>query len=153
MLVKVNMEWDSPSDPTHNQNPRDVADVYVLYASQQAMSLFEDDGIMSDLDNLAVYLGNPFGRYKSPDGRLGEVNSGLWYNRAYNHLKIGDRGYPKFLIGVILYMDKTGTSVQQRHGLEPLMMTFSLFKEHIRNQTFRSRRPLGYIPKTRDKKR
>ena len=43
-------------------------------------------------------------------------------------------------------MDKTGTSVQQQHGLEPLMMTFSLFKEHIWNQTFRSWRPLGYIP-------
>ena len=41
---------------------------------------------------------------------------------------------------------KTGTSVQQRHGLEPVMMTLSLFQEHIRNQPFRAWRPLGYIP-------
>ena len=100
---------------------------------------------MSDLNNLAVNQQDPFGRYMSPDGRLGEVNSGKWYNCAYQNLINEDAPVPEFLIGVILYCDKTGTSVQQRHGLEPLMMTFTLFQEHICNQTFHAWHPLGDI--------
>jgi hypothetical protein len=129
--------------------------MYLFFnASQQVFSLLEDEGIMGDISNLAVCHDNPFGRYHSPDSRLGEVNSGLWrYDRAYDKMMSDEPSItadgailPKCLNGVILYADKTGTSVQQRHGLEPVMMTLSLLQEHIRNQTFRAWRPLGYIP-------
>jgi hypothetical protein len=71
---------------------------------------------MTDLNNLAVDNQHPFGRYQSPDGCLGEVNSGLWHNRAYAAKIDVTSTIPKFLIGIILYCDKTGTSVQ--HNFE-----------------------------------
>ena len=144
--IKVQMETDDSIKADYVPRPRDMVNVYVFDATKQALSLLQDMGIMSDLNNLSVDVDNPFGRYKSRDGCLGEVNSGKWYDRAFKNLINEQAILPEFLIGVILYADKTGTSVQQRHGLEPIMMTFSLFQEHIRNQTFRAWRPIGYIP-------
>jgi hypothetical protein len=146
--VTIDLEIDdfNKNNPNYERSCLEIADIFVFDATEQAVSLLQDMGIMSDINNLAVNLLNPFGRYMSPDGRLGEVNSGKWYDRAYNNLINSKAEPPEFLIGVILYCDKTGTTVQQRHGLEPVMMTFTLFTEPVRNQTFRAWRPIGYIP-------
>jgi hypothetical protein len=127
-LSPIHMEIDRPNDPNHILSPRDLVDVYVFNAKDQATSLLQDMGIMSDLNNLAVNQQDPFGQYMSPDGRLGEdKNSGKWHDRAYQNLINKDAPLLEFLISIIMYCDKTGTSVQQRHGLEPLMMTFTFF--------------------------
>ena len=147
VCVPVTLEGNSSHDLSYVRGPRDTAHVYTFDATAQAKSLLNDFSILSNMNNLAVNVDDPFGRYQSPDGRLGEGNSGLWYDRAFDHLiKTNVGKEPEFLIGVILYCDKTGTSVQQRHGLEPLMMKFSLFVQSVRNQTFRAWRPIGYIP-------
>jgi hypothetical protein len=128
-----------------------VASVFVFDAKLQIKSLLGDIGLFKDIDNLVVDPDNLFGCYRSPDGKLGEVYSGQWYDCANKEL-IEDAPPsppgrpPKFFLGLTLYVDKTGTSINQRHGLEPCMMTALIIKETIRNQCYRCHRPLGYIP-------
>jgi hypothetical protein len=42
--------------------------------------------ILNKLKNLVVNLNDHFGKYQSPEGCLGEVNSGYWYDLAYKIL-------------------------------------------------------------------
>ena len=43
-------------------------------------------------------------------------------------------------------MCKDGTSILQRHGLEPVMATTAILKEKERNKTEKSWQHLGFIP-------
>ena len=147
--VDVPLETDSALDGTYIRRPRDTANVMVFNTEGQIKCLLDDMGIMSDISNLAVDIKNPFGRYISPDDRLGELNSGAWYDRTFAQVQeqySGWNGPPIFLLTVKLYADKTGTDMAQRHGLEPIMITLNIFKQEIQNQCYRAHRLLGYIP-------
>ena len=52
-----------PLDLNYERGPRDVANVFTFDATDQAKSLLQDMGIMSDINNLAVNVDDPFGRY------------------------------------------------------------------------------------------
>ena len=126
------VDGDKPAE----EGTRDTASVLYFDFEEQARTLFHDLGIFGDLNKLAVDPENPFGRYRSADPRLGEINSGARYDRTYElmltkHPK--EAGVPFFLCPLILYCDKTGTSFNQRDGLGPVMMTFSIIKERVRN--------------------
>ena len=147
--VQVPLETDATLNGSYVRRPRDIAHVIVFDCKQQIKSLLGDMGIMSDLSNLAVDPHNPFGRYRTLHGRLGELNSGEWYDRTYAELQVQYKDYigpPLFLLPVKLYVDKTGTDMCQRHGLEPVMLTLNIFKERIQNQCYRCHRLLGYVP-------
>jgi hypothetical protein len=53
--------------------------------TNQLFSLVSDQALFGNLDNLDVNDDNPFGKYVSPNGLLSTVNSGQWYNSAYQH--------------------------------------------------------------------
>ena len=148
--IDVLLETDAGLDGSFTRGPRDVSSVFVFDAEEQIKSLLNDMELFSDIDNLVVDPENPFGRYISPDGRLGEVYSGNWYDHAYTELidknPSPNGSPPKFFLGINLYLDKTGTSINQRHGLEPCMITALIIKERVRNQCYRCHRQLGYIP-------
>ena len=145
--VDVPLEKDTTEEEFGGRSPRSVASVFVFNAKEQILTLLQDIGIFGEIENLAVDSENPFGRYRSVSGLLGEVNSGAWYDRAYDNLiQHESAGPPEFLCPLILYCDQTGTSFTQRHGLEPVMVTLSIIKEKIRNQCYRCWKPLGYIP-------
>jgi hypothetical protein len=91
------------------------------------LSLFNDQDI-NQLDNLVINPDDPFGKYVSPDGRLDEINSGAFYNLAYENMctKPND-----FLCPLVFTTDKTTLSANANLHSHPFMMTTSLFKSEV----------------------
>jgi Plavaka transposase len=87
-----------------------------------------------DPDNLVVNKepGTAYQKYVPPSGRLGEVLTGSWYSNAWDQMVGNDES--KFLCPLILFMDETITEFMGRYGLEPLVFTLAIFKEHVRRR-------------------
>ena len=122
---------------------QESVDVHLYLFLDQLTDLLSDDHIFGNLSNLDVKADNRFGRFTRSDGLVNEVNSGSWYQNAYNHI-ISDPNN-EFLMPLIFYVDKTGTDVLQRHGVEPLLFTTSVISWKQR-QDVRAWRPLGFLP-------
>ena len=67
----------------------------------------------------------------SPTGKLGEVNSGRWYQDAYLNLVKDPTN--DFLLPIIFAMDKTTISSTLDLHVYALMLTTSIFNLHTRN--------------------
>ena len=106
------------------------------------LSLFNDTSL-NRLENLVIDPANPYGRYVAPDGLLGEVNSGAFYDMAYENL-VKD---PKkdFMTCLILQMDKTTVSENAHLHSHPVLFTLSCFDLETRNKA-EAWRSLGYLP-------
>ena len=134
---------------------KDVAEVNFFSAEAVVTHLLMDKNLCGDSKCLALDPDNPFACPK-PKQPLGEVTTGSWYQEAWlNMIKDADlkdgvpvceEGYPLFMVPLIIYLDKTGTSVMQRHGVEPVMVTLAFLTQATRNKTDLSWRPLGYMP-------
>lgn len=61
---------------------------------------------------------------------LGEVLTGSWYSETWDRQVGLDSN--KFLCPLIMFMDETITEFMGRYGLELLVFTFAIFKEHVR---------------------
>ena len=117
---------------------------------EQLKDLLSNNHIFGNLDNLDVNPNNRFGKFERSDKLIDEVNSGSWYQHAYSTLILTPghnhfdehNGYDCFLLPIIFYIDKTGTDVMQRHGLEPLLFTTSVISRKAR-QDVRSWRTLA----------
>ena len=83
----------------------------------------------NQLSNLVVNSSDPFAKYTSPNGKLGEVNSGYWYQQAYNNLVIDPAN--DFLLPIISAMDKTTISSTANLHVYVIMFTTSIFKRSI----------------------
>src|SRR5687767_9530 len=59
-------------------------DVVVFDVSKMLLSSFNDSNL-NKIENLVVNNQNRFSKYISPDGLLGDVNTGMWYHNAYTH--------------------------------------------------------------------
>jgi len=102
-----------------------------------------NDKSLNKMSNLVVNQNDRFAKYESPNGRLGEVNSGYWYQHAYSTM-IHD--YQKdFLLPIIFAMDKTTISNSTHLHVYAVMFTTTIFDCKTRNQAH-AWRPLGYIP-------
>jgi hypothetical protein len=106
-------------------------DVVVFDVPTLLASLFNDTELNRN-ENLVVNVNDRFGKYQSIDNRLGEVNSGKWYNMAYTNL-IKD---PKnnFLCPLILSSDKTTLSDMGDLHVDAIFMTTSIFNTHVREK-------------------
>lgn len=116
----------------------------------QLLDLLDDSDIFGKLTNLVVNNdSNPFSPYKNTSNKIEEVLDGTWYRDTVERMKeddgIGWVDGLDFLIPIIMYVDKTGTSMNQRYPLEPLLFTTAIIRRKVRNMT-RSWRPLAYIP-------
>ena len=133
--------------------------MYSFDATATIKSLLDEAGLFSHFSNLAVNQADPFGRF--PKGSpLDESISGSWYQDASdNMVKIfgeslqTEEGVPVLLFPLCIYLDKTGISMLQRHGLEPVMVSSLLLNLKARNQTDRSWQHLGFIPDLDQKSR
>ena len=128
---------------------RHVADVIRFNFRKQVINLLSDYSIFGKLQNLVVNSTNPFLPYVNTSAVVDEFMDGTWYPDTVQRLK-SDKTDPfvdglDFALPMVVYLDKTGTSGNQRHPLEPVLFTTAIIKRKIRNQT-RSWRPLGYIP-------
>lgn len=109
--------------------------------STQLMSLLSDRKLVGNLDNLDVNLDDPFSRYVSPGNILSCVNSGQWYNDAYDYC-IKDPN--DFLCPIIFAIDESKLQGGGRTGAQPILFSTSLFNQKLRNTSL-VWRPLGYI--------
>ena len=113
------------------------------YDFSSMLSALLNNANINQMSNLVVNTNDPFSKYISSTGKLGEVNSGHWYHQAYNNL-VKDPN-KDFLLPIIFAMDKTTISSTAGLHVYAIMFTTTLFKRSIRNQA-NAWQPLGYIP-------
>jgi hypothetical protein len=105
-------------------------------------SLLSDPDLVSDLNNLDVNTANPFGKYESEGNYLSTVNSGAWYQQAYNNLVIDPE--KDFLVPICFACDETKLKGKGKTGCWPLLFSTTIFNQALRNKAS-AWRPLGYI--------
>ena len=113
------------------------------YDFSSMLSALLNDTDLNQISNLVVNPLDLFSKYVSPNGKLGEVNSGLWYQQAFNSM-VKDIS-KDFLLPIIFAMDKTSISSSANLHVFAIMFTTTLFKQSFRNKAH-AWQPLGYIP-------
>jgi hypothetical protein len=101
-------------------------------ARRMILDLLDDTNIFGGLGNLVINHDNPFLPYKNISGVSEEILDGTWYSDSIKRLKT----YPpdplkeevEFLLPIVMYVDKTGTSMNQRYPLEPFIFTTAVLK-------------------------
>lgn len=93
-------------------------------------SLLKDKDL-NRMGNLVVNKHDRFFKYVSPTGKLGEVNSGQWYQKAYaTMIKDSEKD---FLLPIIFAMDKTSISNTADLHVYAVMFTTTIFNCETRN--------------------
>ena len=103
--------------------------------------------VFNDLNNLCVNM-EPEQRYNvfvpTDDDKFVEMCAQKWYKDTSAEFITDPQ--KQFLLPLIFYIDETGTDVFQRYPLEPLMFTFGILRNSIRERSS-SWRHAGFIPK------
>ena len=130
--------------PNCKENPTDTSLYQVVCCNFTSMllSLLQDKNI-NKMENLVVNENDPFSKYISDNGKLGEVNSGSWYEQAYNTM-VKDTN-KDFLLPIIFAMDKTTISSTAHMSVYAVMFTTTIFDYKTCNKA-ESWQPLEYIP-------
>src|SRR5687768_18356356 len=118
---------DDPTDTSLHQ-------VVCCNFTSMLISLLQDKNI-NGLNNLVVNKNDPFSKYVSENSKLGEVNSGTWYQQAYKTM-VKDPN-KDFLLPIIFAMDKTTIFSTARMSVYAVMFTTSLFDYNTRNKAQR----------------
>ena len=108
----------------------DNMELNVVTFSVPAMleSLF-NDARLNKYENLVINPNNIFGKYDPPNNRYGEVNSGQWYQIAYqNCIKNNETN---FLCPLILASDKTTLSEIGDLHVDAIFMSTSIFNYKV----------------------
>jgi hypothetical protein len=128
--IPVQMERDEGDPEVSPRCTPYTVYVYRFNIENQIRDLLAED-IFNDVSNLVINPLNPFGKYTPPDNRYDEIHSGDWYQRTYDE-RIVDSDH-QILLGIKIYVvDKTGCDpMLQRHGLEPVMFTFTIINNRI----------------------
>ena len=132
-----------------NNRERFMLDVICFNAKNMILDLLDDHEIFGNLDNLVVNATDPYMPYKNDGKFVDEVLDGMWYRDTVERLKscAEDPFKPEveFILPIMMYVDKTGTSMNQRYPLEPFIFTTAIIRRKLRNKPS-SWRPLGFIP-------
>ena len=107
-----------------------------------------NSALFQELDNLVVSDNNDlstlFQKFQCKDEDINlEVHSAKWYSDTFAKLVLNPE--LDWLVPLIFYIDKTGTDANQRFPLEPLMVTTSLLKKSVRENSD-AWRHLGFLP-------
>lgn len=128
---------------------RYMVDVIVFNTRNMILDLLNDKDIFGSEENLVVNEDNPFLPYQNRTGVCKELMDGTWYRDTVARMKSYEpdpfKEEVEFILPLILYVDKTGTTMNQRYPLEPMIMTLGIIKKEIRNHP-RAWRLLGFIP-------
>ena len=113
---------------------RNIVDVVCFNARNMILDLLEDQAIFGNLANLVVNNTNPFLPYVNPRRKSMELIDGTWYSETITRLKsyAKDPLIPEveFVLPLVLYVDKTGTSINQRYPLEPFIFTTAILSRN-----------------------
>jgi len=105
------------------------------FASTLASLFFDKD--LNKMENLVVNQSDDgvhperFGKYVAPDGLLGEVNTGSWYQTAYSNMIKNPK--KDFLAPIIFLMDKTTISNNAHLSVFAIMFTTTIFTLKVCN--------------------
>jgi hypothetical protein len=142
--IPVPMERDEGDQEVSPRCTPDTVHIYRFNVEDQIRDLLAED-IFNDISNLVVTPDNPYGKYIPPDNRYNEINSGDWYRRTFDE-KVKDPDNESLLC-LKIYIDKTGCDpMLQRHGLEPVMFTFTIIKRQVQHDCIKAWRHIGFIP-------
>ena len=106
----------------------DLLDVVVFDFPTMLASLFNCP-VLNKLENLVVNPTDRFSKYNAAGGKLGEVNSALWYDNAYTHL-VTDPA-KDFLCPIIFAMDKTVISEMAGLSVFVILFTTTIFNRKV----------------------
>jgi hypothetical protein len=106
----------------------DLLDVVVFDFPSMLASLFNCP-VLNKLENLVVNPRNRYSKFEAPNGLLGEVNSGLWYDTAYKNL-VHDVD-KDFLCPIIFAMDKTVISEMAGLHVFVILFTSTIFNRQV----------------------
>ena len=137
-LKRIWPVMETVSLPGDNQ----LVDICEFDFTTMLAALLDDKEVNQDC-NLVVNKDDHFAWYESPNGKLGEVNSGHWYQQAYDN-KVMDPN-KDFLMPIILAMDKTTISNSAHLHVFAVMFTTTIFDLKTCNKAH-AWRLLGYIP-------
>lgn len=114
---------------------RDLLHVLKFDIVNGCRSLIRNRNLWSDLNNLVVNAQDPFLPYVNPGGGLDEALDGTWWPNMVSELSARGIFDPakEFIVPLVIYMDKTGTTGNQRYPLEPLVFTFLNIRRALRN--------------------
>ena len=128
---------------------RYMVDVVSFNAERMILDLLDDRSIFGDTNNLVVNKSNPFLPYQNEHEFADEIMDGSWYRETIKRLKTFKsdpfKEEVEFILPLILYVDKTGTTMNQRCPLEPFMLTTAVIRRSLRTDPT-SWRPLGFVP-------
>ena len=123
-IVNTKYCYNFYSQPGHNLSKfRHIKDLEFLKTPKAAS--------LNQMENLVVNPTDPFQKYDSPDGFLGEVNTGNHYQIAYAEMITNPD--TNFLCPIIMYMDATTVSLQSQITSHPVMFTTTIFCRQQRN--------------------
>ncbi|HEY9299357.1 MAG TPA: hypothetical protein VIQ31_23955 [Phormidium sp.] len=103
-------------------------EVVVFNVPTLLASLFNDTELNQD-KNLVLNANDRFGKYVSKDNKLGEINSGHWYETAYKNLITDPEN--DFLCPLILASDKTTLSEMGDLHVDAIFMTTTIFNTKV----------------------
>ena len=106
----------------------DMLDVVVFDFPTMLASLFNCP-VLNKLENLVVNPLDRFAKYEGPHGKLGEINSALWYNNAYSNLVTDPN--KDFLCPIIFAMDKTVISEMAGLSVFVILFTTTIFNRQV----------------------
>ena len=124
--------------------PGDRKVISVTYFDFQSMlhSLLTDPVLVSNLSMLDVNADDPFSCYKTTDGVLSTVNSGQWYQTAYDNLI--ENPMTDFLVPICFACDEAKLQRGGKAGCWPVVFSTTIFSQKLRNLPI-AWRPLGYV--------
>lgn len=132
-----------------NNRERDTVNVIGFNWEQNLLDLLSDQGVFEDPSNLVLNQADPFLPYVNASGYCDEILDGTWYSDSVERLKQWEPDpfveELEFFMPIVLYVDKTGTTQNQRYPLEPFLFTTAIIRREIRNNP-RCWRPAGFIP-------
>src|SRR5687767_4135610 len=127
-----NLDYLRPKTKQVTLPPDNLVLDVICYDFSSMLSALLNDKEINKLSNLVVDPNDPFAKYVSPSGKLGEVNSGYWYQQAYKNLVKDSNN--DFLLPIIFAMDKTTISSSAHLHMFVIMFTTTIFKRSIKNQ-------------------
>jgi hypothetical protein len=126
-----------------------MMNVIAFNARRMILDLLNNTNIFGSLGSLVVKHDNPFLPYKNILGVSKEILDRTWYSESIKRLKTYQpdpfKEEVEFFLPIVVYVDKTGTSMNQRYPLEPFIFATAVLKRSMRNKPT-SWRPLGFKP-------
>ena len=146
----VNVPIETPSRRDENYVGRFDDSLCVQYYDfhDLASDLLQCPSLMGSLENFAQCL-NPqdhFSPFVDNGPGTDEIFSGLWYRSTVEMAnRLCQANEPRMVIPIRIYMDGTGTDVNQRNSAEPMTIIFPHFAKTLRNNPY-AQRVLGFVP-------